>query len=200
MQTSDTAAEQADQDDREISPDDSAFLTASYYKSHKEDDELSDVNAESEHTDMNSPQVDSHLHTYKPTLDPGKPTHFAQPPAIDINQYLNQSDEDDSSSNLVYSPNLKNELDRIPTIENENIDDIPPVNPLRYQHQYHQTPSMEPEKLEDQSRNVSSTSTVVRTSKEETSAKAARTNQSTVHNQTAAITPVPLVQPNSHRT
>lgn len=187
----DTATEQADEDDKEISPDDSAFLTASYYKSRKEDDEPSDVNADSEHIDTNSPQVDTHLHTYKPTLDPGKPTHFAQPPAIDINQYLNQSDEDDSSSNLVYSPNLKNELDRIPTIENENIDDIPPVNPLRYQHQYNQTPSMEPEKQEDQSRNVSSTSTVVRTPKEETSTKTTRTNQSTVHNQTAAITPVP---------
>lgn len=203
VQIGDVTTEQVE-DEKEISPDDSAFLTASYYKLQREEDPLHSDNAQQ--TETSTPEVDTQLQTYKPTLDPGKPTRFAQPPSIDINQYLNQSDEDDSSSNLVYSPNLKNELDRIPTIENENIDDIPPMNPLRYQHQFNQTPSMEPEKpvdqnrnvssMEpekpaDQSRNVSSTSTVVRTPKEDTGVKAARGNQSTVHNQTAAITPVP---------
>ncbi|KAG5420240.1 STE20 [Candida metapsilosis] len=200
-----------DKQEREVSPDDSAFSTASYYKAHHEEEDkeeeeeeeeehLNNGNADTGPTEASNPQVDNPSHTYKSTLDPGKPAHFTQPPAIDINEYLNQTDEDDSSSNLGYSPNLQNELDRIPTIDNENIDDIPPMNPLRFQHQqqYHQTPSMEKQdekRQEERSRDVSSTSTVVRTPREEPSKPIRNNNNSnnssTIHNQTAAITPVP---------
>ncbi|KAI5970824.1 STE20 [Candida margitis] len=194
VEVGDASVEENSQEEREISPDDSAFSTASYYKSSQPKDEgQATEHEESEKVATSSSQADAESLNYKSTLDPGKPAQFTQPPPIDINQYLNQSDEDDSSSNLVYSPNLKNELDRIPTIENENIDEIPPMNPKRFQHQFNQTPSMEAEQQEGQSRNVSSTSTVVRTPKEEqtTNAKASKSSQSTVHNQTAAITPVP---------
>ncbi|KAI5960018.1 STE20 [Candida theae] len=185
----DSVAEKAtDEEEKETSPDDSAFSTASYNREDKQGGE----EHHDAHTESQSPQVDNHSQVYKSTLDPGKPMHFTQPPSIDINQYLNQSDEDDSSSNFALSPNLKDELDRIPTTDNENIDDIPPMNPLRFQHQFNRTPPMNSEEQEDRSRDVSTTSTVVRKPKEESSSSQAPiSNQSTVHNQTAAVTPVP---------
>ncbi|KAI5964124.1 STE20 [Candida pseudojiufengensis] len=151
----------------------------------------------------------SNISNFKSTLDPGKPENniLTQSP-VDINNYLTNNDinEDDSSSLNSNSKNpLKNDLlQKIPTIDDENIDEnSSPVQTLSKpkvetksnstetpKQQYYQTPSVGPEEEEQRpasSRNVSSTSTVVRTPK---TINPNQTNTTSAHNQTAAVTPL----------
>ncbi|KAI5956580.1 STE20 [Candida jiufengensis] len=160
----------------------------------------------------------SQISNFKSTLDPGKPIHnnISTQSPMDIDNYLTKNEIDDISSTNTDSQNpLKNDLlEKIPTIEDENIDEQPLQPPPQQQQQqlqqqtqtqikkpietpkqqYYQTPSIDPEEGEEErptpNRNVSSTSTVVRTPRSATTPNDTQTHLG-AHNQTAAVTPLP---------